>query len=214
MIAALCALLYGYDRIVLSNERSASEGNIEFDGREANHQHSKSLDFEQLHRRHPRRRDRRRARLLLAAASLLRGADRNALRARDHASTTSFRAATATSRYDGHDGPLWCGECPKCHFVFLIFAPVDGRRTGSSASSARTCSPSPRNEHSFRELTGLAGQKPWECVGEILEAAACLYALTSSAGVARMTPIVSALKRRSPDVSMASRASKPRLPTC
>src|SRR5262249_12664437 len=33
------------------------------------------------------------------------------------------------------------------------------------------------NEQSFRELTGLAGQKPWECVGEIEEAAACLYAL-------------------------------------
>jgi hypothetical protein len=30
------------------------------------------------------------------------------------------------------------------------------------------------NERSFRELTGLAGQKPWECVGEIAEAAACL----------------------------------------
>src|SRR5690606_34707270 len=46
MIAALAALLYGYSSIVLSNERSASEGNIEFDGREANHQYSKSLDFE------------------------------------------------------------------------------------------------------------------------------------------------------------------------
>jgi hypothetical protein len=37
----------------------------------------------------------------------------------------------------------------------------------------------PDNERSFRELTGLAGQKPWECVGEIEEAAACLYVLTS-----------------------------------
>jgi hypothetical protein len=36
----------------------------------------------------------------------------------------------------------------------------------------------PENERSFRELTGLAGQKPWECVGEIEEAAACLYLLT------------------------------------
>src|SRR4029079_13344806 len=36
----------------------------------------------------------------------------------------------------------------------------------------------PANERSFRELTGLAGQKPWECVGEIEEAAACLYVLT------------------------------------
>ena len=37
------------------------------------------------------------------------------------------------------------------------------------------------NEHSFRELAGLTGQKPWECVGEILEAAACLYTLTRHA---------------------------------
>src|SRR3546814_18945372 len=37
------------------------------------------------------------------------------------------------------------------------------------------------NEGSFRELAGLAGQKPWECVGEILEAAACLYTLTRHA---------------------------------
>jgi hypothetical protein len=36
----------------------------------------------------------------------------------------------------------------------------------------------PANEHAYRELTGLAGQKPWECVGEIEEAAACLYSLT------------------------------------
>ena len=36
----------------------------------------------------------------------------------------------------------------------------------------------PRHEQAFRELTGLAGQKPWECVGEIEEAASFLYALT------------------------------------
>jgi len=35
----------------------------------------------------------------------------------------------------------------------------------------------PDNEAGYRELTGLAGQKPWECVGEILEAAACLHRL-------------------------------------
>ncbi len=46
MIAALTALLFSYSRIVLSNERSASEGNVVHDGREVNHQYSKSLDFE------------------------------------------------------------------------------------------------------------------------------------------------------------------------
>jgi UDP-N-acetyl-alpha-D-muramoyl-L-alanyl-L-glutamate epimerase len=51
----------------------------------------------------------------------------------------------------------------------------------------------PENEASFRELTGLAGQKPWECVGEILEAAASLYELTSRPEWAE-EPIVSRLK--------------------
>src|SRR5207253_6693178 len=46
MIAALTALLFSINRIVLSNERSASEGNLVHDGREVNHQYSKSLDFE------------------------------------------------------------------------------------------------------------------------------------------------------------------------
>jgi hypothetical protein len=30
----------------------------------------------------------------------------------------------------------------------------------------------------FKELSGLSGHKPWECVGEILEAAASLYTLS------------------------------------
>ena len=51
----------------------------------------------------------------------------------------------------------------------------------------------PAHEHSFRELTGLAGQKPWECVGEILEAAACLWELTNRPEWAD-EPIVAALK--------------------
>ena len=49
------------------------------------------------------------------------------------------------------------------------------------------------NERSFRELTGLAGQKPWECVGEILEAAACLWELTRRPEWAN-EPIVAMLK--------------------
>ena len=31
----------------------------------------------------------------------------------------------------------------------------------------------------MRDLSGLTGHKPWECVGEILEAAAALYRLSS-----------------------------------
>lgn len=191
MIAALVAVLYSYNTIVLSNERSASEGNIVWDGREVNHQYSKSLAFEE------------------AMAAILSRATGGALQyysllrpyseariARLFARTTRFddvfSSCNRNFRYNGHDGPLWCGECPKCHFVFLMLAPAmeKDRLIGIFGQNLLV---KPANEHSFRELTGLAGQKPWECVGEILEAAASLWELTRRPGWADEA-IVAALK--------------------
>lgn len=178
MIAALTALLYSANRIILSNERSASEGNVEFDGREANHQHSKSIAFERLI-----------ADVLSDATSgalgyfsLLRPyseARIATLFARETRFDHVFSSCNENFKLAGNDGPLWCGRCPKCHFVFLIFAPVmdKARLTGIFGQDLLA---QPAHEHSFRELTGLAGQKPWECVGEIEEAAACLYALAGN----------------------------------
>ncbi|WP_127753746.1 endonuclease domain-containing protein [Devosia sp. 1566] len=192
MIASLCALLFGFNRIVLSNERSASEGNVVFDGREANHQYSKSLGFE------------RTIATILAEAtggaleyfSLLRPyseARIAALFARETRYDRVFSSCNQNFKLAGHDGPLWCGHCPKCHFVFLIFAPVMDKARLLSIFGQNLLD-NGENEASFRELTGLAGQKPWECVGEILEAAACLYALaqrpewSSDTIVARLKP--------------------------
>ena len=88
-----------------------------------------------------------------------------------------FSSCNRNFKLSGHDGPLWCGECPKCHFTFLILAPVMDRDRLLGIFGQNLLD-QPRHEQAFRELTGLAGQKPWECVGEIEEAAACLYALT------------------------------------
>jgi hypothetical protein len=191
MIAALCALLYGYDRIVLSNERSASEGNTEWDGREVNHQYSKSLAFEE------------------AIADILAGATGGALGyfsllrpyseakiaklfARSTKFDDVFSSCNRNFRYNGHDGPLWCGDCPKCHFVFLILAP-EMQKDRLLGIFGKNLLAQPANEASFRELTGLAGQKPWECVGEILEAAACLWELAERPDW-RDEPVVAALR--------------------
>ncbi|KKB07256.1 hypothetical protein [Devosia chinhatensis] len=179
MIASLCAVLYGFSQIVLSNERSASEGNVVFDGRETNHQYSKSLGFE------------------LLIADTLSNATGGALKyfslLRPYSEARIASLFTQASKFDavfsscnrnfrltGNDGALWCGECPKCHFVFLIFAPFM-KKERLLAIFGQNLLDKPANEHSFRELAGLTGQKPWECVGEILEAAACFYTLTRHA---------------------------------
>ena len=179
MIAALTALLFSYNRVILSNERSASEGNVVHDGRVVNHQYSKSLDFEV-----------RIANVLADATggvlgyfSLLRPyseAKIAKLFARETRFDHVFSSCNRNFRLSGHDGPLWCGECPKCHFTFLILAPVMAKER-LLGIFGKNLLDLPANEHSFRELTGLAGQKPWECVGEIEEAAACLFALSSRA---------------------------------
>lgn len=176
MIAALTALLFSYSRIILSNERSASEGNAVHDGREVNHQYSKSLAFET------------RIAAVLADASggaldyfsLLRPyseARIAALFARETRFDDVFSSCNRNFRLAGHDGPLWCGACPKCHFTFLLMASQMDHARMLRIFGADFLD-RPENERSFRELTGLAGQKPWECVGEIEEAAACLHALT------------------------------------
>jgi hypothetical protein len=191
MIAALASLLYGYGNIVLSNERSASEGNIEFDGRQANHQYSKSIDFE------------RAIRDVLSTAtsgslgyfSLLRPyseARIAALFARSSRYDDVFSSCNRNFRLSGHDGPLWCGQCPKCHFVFLIFAPhMDKARL--TAIFGQNVLDNADNIAPYRELTGLSGHKPWECVGEILEAAACLWRIADHPDW-RDSAVVKALK--------------------
>lgn len=192
MIAALASLLFGYSDIILSNERSASEGNVEFDGRLANHQYSKSLDFER------------------AIAETLSTATGGALRyyslLRPYSEARIAELFARSTRYDdvfsscnrnfrlaGHDGTLWCGDCPKCHFVFLIFAPHMSHDRLVSIFGQDLLA-NLRHIDAYRELTGLSGHKPWECVGEILEAAACLWRIADhpdwrdSAVVATLRP--------------------------
>ena len=45
----LCAILYGYDKVAMGNERSANVGNlVRDDNMEINHQWSKSIEFERM----------------------------------------------------------------------------------------------------------------------------------------------------------------------
>ncbi|AVX03772.1 hypothetical protein MXMO3_01241 [Maritalea myrionectae] len=175
VVASLVAALYGYNEIILSNERSASEGNVEFDGREVNHQHSKSLDFEQLMETSFKAASGGQ----LGYFSLLRPFSEvriGQLFARTQKFDQHFSSCNENFKQN-QDGPKrWCTNCPKCHFVSLILAPfmepqrltdIVGKNVLNDATKLGA----------FRELSGLTGHKPWECVGEILEAAAALWHL-------------------------------------
>ena len=62
----------------------------------------------------------------------------------------------------------WCGSCDKCRFVFLILAPFMDKDTLIHAVGTNPLNDENQVE-GYRELLGLSGHKPFECVGEVEE---------------------------------------------
>ncbi|MDG1709484.1 MAG: hypothetical protein P8H03_12020, partial [Emcibacteraceae bacterium] len=173
------AILYGYDSVVMSNEGSASEGNMEFAGIEVNHQYSKSLEFELDFEKYIRR-------SILANFnyfSLLRPLNETGIAALFSTLDHYFETFKSCNRNfhinEGERQYGWCCDCPKCRFVFLALSPFIERDTlinifGKNMLNDET------QENGFRELAGLKGHKPFECVGEIEECQLIFRTLTTT----------------------------------
>lgn len=178
LIAVSTALIVGVDTVVMSNERSASEGNTTWHGREVNHQHSKSLDFERGLADLVRSTVTPSLRYfsLLRALSELHIAKLVAGLTEYHSTFTSCNKAfrlDPTMRT-----PRWCGNCDKCRFVSLALAPWLSRDEvtaiiGSDIFDHVEQAPG------MRALLGIEAEKPFECVGEIAECRAMLLLAAS-----------------------------------
>lgn len=173
LIAVLTAMASGHDTVVFSNEASSSYGNVDWHGQTINHQWSKGIDFETLLRES-----------LPAGApdyvSLLRPITelRIARAFAGHADYHSvFTSCNRAFKLQESDRTSWCGDCPKCRFVFLILAPFLSRDALLAIFGGRDLFAEERQLEGFLELLGSAGLlKPFECVGEPDE---CRVALTS-----------------------------------
>lgn len=176
-ILSLAAIIYGYDSIAFANERSASVATLEYEGQQVNHQWSKGYTFEQLlgdwlHGH---------VAADLDYCSLLRPYSELAVTRAFAKLTPYFDVFSSCNRNFKLLGPKpadrWCGQCPKCHFVFLALAPflpkprllsIFGRNLLDDESLAS----------GFDALLEYQDHKPFECVGEGAEARAALYALS------------------------------------
>jgi hypothetical protein len=173
MCVLAAAIVGGYDEVVMSNERSASEGNVEYSGMSINHQWSKSAEAEGI---------------LAGLVASVSGEVRygSMLRPLSELAITRIFAESCTRYLDvftscnrnfrldpARRSDRWCGECPKCQFVYLAMATVLPRGVLEGLFGAELLSTSPRA--GFEQLLGLADWKPFECVGEMLE---CRIALT------------------------------------
>lgn len=173
----LLALLQGYGYVVFSNERSASEGNLEYLGQTINHQWSKSLEAELLIRDYVSKlvtRD-------VVPFSLLRPLSELDIVRRFAAFPQYFPVFSSCNRNftvgsaqpQAERGAYWCGGCPKCAFVFAMLAAflpkaevvgIFGKDLFADANLLQL----------FRDLLGTGTCKPFECVGTADEMAVAL----------------------------------------
>lgn len=176
----VAALLWDFDAVVFANERSADTPTLTTpEGQPVNHQFAKSYTFEQMLGQWINRYiagD-------LAVFSLLRRDSELGI-CREFAALTRYHNIFSSCNRNFHlEGPRterWCGECPKCQFVFLAMAPFMDVES-MQAIFGRDLLAEPAQADAFAALLELEGPRPFECVGEAGEARAALGALAVDA---------------------------------
>jgi hypothetical protein len=195
LIAIATAVLHGLGPVVMSNERSASDPNLIWNGHEVNHQWSKGVEAEGL---------------LRAAVTAHVGLTEpyfSLLR-----SLSELHIARLFARYPAYDDVVtscnkafklhdpsvrWCGDCPKCRFVFLAMAPFMDRSRLAHIFGVDLFA-DPAQVPGYLELLGIDAHKPFECVGEVEESLVALSMLDDDA------PVLVALRSAVPAAGWAA----------
>jgi hypothetical protein len=173
-VALLTAALNGFDAVAMANERSASAGNVSWDGVEVNHQFSKGLRAERLLSAASAEAGGPRLFSVLRPASELAIARAFARMERYH---QAFTSCNAIFRIDPVlRAASWCCDCPKCRFVFLALAPFSEPARLREVFGRDLLDEADQFE-GFALLTATGGHKPFECVGEEQESLAAMRLL-------------------------------------
>ncbi len=173
-VGAVVAVLSGRRDIVVSNEQSANEPTLHYQGIEINHQYSKSQEFERDYQELLAHTLGKHARYfsLLRPLSEVRIADifaRIGFEKYHDVFSSCNRAFTHDS-----DHMFWDGTCPKCAFVFLALTPFIAQDKLESLFSGKNLLKDPELNATYRQLLGIEGDKPLECVGEVKESRAAM----------------------------------------
>ena len=203
LIAIATATLHGLGPVVMSNERSASDPNLIWNGHEVNHQWSKGVEAEGLMRAAVTAH----TGLTEPYFSLLRSLSELHIAQLYARHTTYDDVVTSCNQaFKLHDPTVrWCGNCPKCRFVFLAMAPAMSRERITHIFGKDLLA-DPAQVPGFEELLGIDAHKPFECVGEVEESVVALGLLAADPQWSE-APVVRALLAEVPASAWAT-ASK------
>lgn len=163
-VGEITALLYGFNSVIASNERSADYGNAEYLGRVVNHQWSKSYEAERLINRYFQKF----ITPSITFFSLLRPFYEIKIIeifSRHKKYLSRFSSCNANFKaFKSRSTTYWCGHCPKCVFVFSMLS-VYLPKSELINIFGKNLFDDPALLPLFKELLGLRAVKPFECVG-------------------------------------------------
>lgn len=177
-VFGLASVLYNWQGVVVSNERSANVGNLNYRGMEINHQYSKSAAFEKDFQDYIACFDPsfHYFSSLRPLSELAIGKVFAQVCQEYHASFTSCNRAYRIYHEFQH---RWCLRCPKCRFVFLTLAPFLPKKNHLEIFG-RNILAEMEQEDGFLALVGLKDHKPFECVGEVIESRIAFHLLAEN----------------------------------
>lgn len=174
-LSVVIALLTDHQYVALSNERSADEGNTTIGGFDVNHQWSKSTAFENLFNEYLHQH----VSADITVFSMLRPLSEVQI-AQQLVKHERYLPLFTSCNRNWHMKDKkkmqtrWCTQCPKCAFAFVLFAPFLDM-SGLTQIFHHNLFNDAELLPLFRELLGVEGHKPFECVGTAKEVAAALY---------------------------------------
>lgn len=176
--AVISAYFTGTKYIALSNESSANESTVK--GSTVNHQYSKSLEFEKDFMWYFRNR----TTSDITYFSLLRPLSEFQIAwlfAKCKEYHQVFRSCNAGSKQG-----IWCCDCPKCLFVYIILSPFLSEEDLKDIFGEKLFDKESLDLN-FRELAGIEDNKPFECVGTRKEVQVSLKTFLERGGKSLLT---------------------------
>ncbi|MBU1045712.1 hypothetical protein KJ616_01160 [Patescibacteria group bacterium] len=161
-LSVILAKMFDYSAIAFSWEKSADEGNVKYRGKSINHQWSKSSEFEKMMQKYAKK-------YLLKNIKIyspLRKSSETEIikkfvRLKQYhpffiSCNNAYKTKNAAKR--------WCGQCPKCLFVFSALYPFMKKEDlikifGKNLFQDKKLVPL------MEQLVGKRAFKPFECVG-------------------------------------------------
>ncbi len=162
-LSVLVATIFGQKYIAFSNERSANEGNVKYLGKIINHQYSKTSDFERKFKKYSKK--------YLAKNinyfSFLRKHTEFEI-SKMFLKYPKYFSVFSSCNIASKAGERWCGNCPKCLFVYATFYPFLEKKQLFKIFG-KDIFENKKLLGIMKALIGKGKFKPFECVGTYKE---------------------------------------------